>query len=133
MSFVKSIFYVFLIKKLMTISNKMFLAQINYLIMTTKIEYTLEIISKLKNGEDVLDGYMEGDIVELFEILSKNNKHSDFIFLALYIYKYNKEILKYMNELIARINNRPPSLPYSNKPYCDIIEIVIKGEIPYYL
>jgi hypothetical protein len=117
----------------MTISNKMFLAQINYLIMTTKIEYTLEIISKLKNGEDVLDGYMEGDIVELFEILSKNNKHSDFIFLALYIYKYNKEILKYMNELIARINNRPPSLPYSNKPYCDIIEIVIKGEIPYYL
>ncbi len=82
----------------------------------SKIAAALKVVQSLQDGKQALDGYQEGDIVELFEILSEHNKLTEFQFLATYVWQLNQEILAYMNDQICRLD--PDYMPpYAKKPY----------------
>ena len=83
------------------------------------LRFVERALDRLRAGEPLLQEYLEGDIIELFEVLAMNDKLEEFQFLANYVNEYNPKILDYMLYSITRY---PTSLPpYGQDPFLSII------------
>ena len=80
------------------------------------VERTLD---RLRAGEPLLQEYLEGDIIELFEVLAANDKLEGFQYLVTYVYDYDSAILSYMLYNVTRFPIHPP--PYAKEEFLSVI------------